>query len=98
MIRNPELKKIKEIYTIFKWNECDSCKYEFRREIGFKVRTDHELGFGMKWTCYLCEKCGESPESALETSKRLSPWPPPPSPPEKFMDCGFLVKEGGKSK
>lgn len=84
---------VQKVWTWFKWNQCQSCKKEFRRESGYSSYVAPPRNNRID-TRYLCKTCGASFEKAdkmfekMRTDFRSSRVMPPPSPPRKFKIRG----------
>ncbi len=76
-------------FPLFSWLKCDSCKKEFRRELGWRYLSGPFHGRSGIWK-YVCKDCVPSKEDAhlyaLKQKLPLKPKAPPPSP-NKVETC-----------
>lgn len=58
-MKRPHLEKdsrYMRIFTLFRWNQCDMCQSDFRRELGWRYMTGpFYAGVGL-WV-YVCGEC-----------------------------------------
>ena len=76
-------KELYPYYTLLGWSECISCKYEFRREKGWRKLSGPYYGGCGNWK-YVCGECAPTKEEASDLFNRqpyLPDRPPAPPPP-----------------